>query len=122
MIDNVVHDVTNIGIDCTGGYSSIDIKWNGVAATRNGTVSGNTVYNEHCPYDHGFAAGIYVDGGQNIVLTDNVSHDNDEGLEVGAEQHDGKAMNITVSDNLLYHNTQAGLVFGATARGRGGGD
>ena len=42
ITDNVVHDATNIGIDCTGGYSSIDINWNGVAATRNGTVSGNT--------------------------------------------------------------------------------
>jgi hypothetical protein len=109
IIDNVVHDVTNIGIDCTGGYPWAD----GGAATRNGTVSGNTVYNEHCPYDGGFAAGIYVDGGQDIVVTDNISHDNDEGLEVGAEEHDGKAMNITVSDNLLYHNTEAGLVFGA---------
>jgi hypothetical protein len=78
-------------------------------------VSGNTVYNAHAAYGGGFAAGIYVDGGQNIVLTDNVSHDNDEGLEVGAELHNAKATGITVSDNLLYHNTQAGLVFGAFA-------
>ena len=117
--NNLVHDVSNIGIDCIGGDSSIDINWNGVAAARNGTVSGNTVYNEHCPYGGGFAAGIYVDGGQNIVLTDNVSHDNDEGLEVGAELHDAKAANITVSDNLLYHNSQVGLVFGAFSRARG---
>jgi hypothetical protein len=113
ITNNTIHDVSNIGIDCIGGDSSIDINWTGVSAARNGIVSGNTVYNELCPYGGGFAAGIYVDGGQNIVITCNISHDNDEGLEVGAELHDAKAAKITVSDNLIYHNTQVGLVFGA---------
>jgi hypothetical protein len=115
ITNNTVHDVSNIGIDCIGGDKSININWNGVGVTHNGTVSHNTVYNAHSTYGtpKGFAAGIYVDGGQNIVVTDNVTHDNDEGLEVGAELSDATASGITVSNNLIYHNTQAGLKFGA---------
>jgi hypothetical protein len=109
VTNNLVHDVTNIGIDCIGGDPSID---NGKGIARNGTVSGNTVYNAHSGYGGGYAAGIYVDGGQNIVLTDNITHDNDLGLEVGAENHGITASGITVSDNLIYHNVKAGLVFG----------
>ncbi len=109
VTDNLVHDVSNIGIDCIGGEHWID---NGKGITRNGTVSGNTVYNAHALYGGGFAAGIYVDGGQNIVLTTNISHNNDEGLEVGAETPGVTASGITVSDNLIYDNTQAGLLFG----------
>jgi hypothetical protein len=109
---NVVHDVSNIGIDCIGGDASIDIGWTGAGISRNGTVSGNTVFNAHSTYGGGFAGGIYVDGGKTIVLTDNVTHDNDIGLEVGAEHHGIVASGITVSDNLIYQNAKAGLAFG----------
>jgi len=109
VTNNLVRDVTNIGIDCIGGDTSINSK--GIPA-RNGTVSGNTVYNAHSSYGGGYAAGIYVDGGQNIVLTDNITHDNDIGLEVGAENRGVTASGITVSDNLIYHNAKAGLAFG----------
>jgi hypothetical protein len=114
--DNKVHDVSNIGIDCIGGDPG-----EGSWVTRNGTVSQNTVYNAHSRYDDnpnphayidGFAAGIYVDGGQNILVTNNVSYSNDEGLEVGAENANATASGITVSYNVIYDNTKVGLKFG----------
>lgn len=114
ITSNLVHDVSNIGIDCIGGDTQFDNTTPpaSVNFARHGTVSHNTVYNAHSTYGGGFAAGIYVDGGRNIVLTDNITHDNDEGLEVGAENADAIAESITVSDNLIYNNTQAGLKFG----------
>jgi hypothetical protein len=112
---NVVHDDNNIGIDMIGGEFGIFGLSNprpGLPVTRNGVCSHNTVYNIHANYGGGFAAGIYVDGGQNITLADNVSFHNDMGLEVGAENAGYVASGITVENNLLYVNTQAGLVFG----------
>jgi hypothetical protein len=60
-----------------------------------------------------------VDGGQNIANTDNISYQNDMGLEVGAENHGYVASGIVVADNVLYNNTQGGIVFGGYAAGRG---
>ncbi len=112
IANNLVHDVSNIGIDCIGGDTSINIGWSGVGIARNGTVSGNTVYNAHSSYGGGYAGGIYVDGGRAIVLTDNITHNNDIGLEVGAENAGITATGITVSNNLIYLNDKAGLAFG----------
>jgi hypothetical protein len=109
VTNNLVHDVSNIGIDCIGGDPTID---NGHGIARNGTVSGNTVYNAHSGYGGGYAGGIYVDGGRDIVLTDNITHNNDIGLEVGAENAGITATGITVSNNLIYLNDKAGLAFG----------
>lgn len=103
-------------IDCIGGDTSINPDAKKGLVARNGTVSGNTVYNAHSSYDKvdgfGDAAGIYVDGGLNIVVTDNISHNNDFGLEVGAENAGVTVSGITVSDNLIYGNSKVGIGFG----------
>jgi hypothetical protein len=115
ITNNLVHDNNNIGIDMIGGeYSIFGLHHpkTGLPVTRDGVCSNNTVYNIHANYGGGYAGGIYVDGGQNITLADNVSYQNDLGLEVGAENHGYTASGITVEDNLLYNNTQSGLVFG----------
>jgi hypothetical protein len=111
---NVIHDVNNIGIDMIGGEADIFglSPQPGLPVTRNGLCSHNVVYNVHANYGGGFAGGIYVDGGQNITLADNVSYQNDLGLEVGAENPGYVASGIVVENNLLYFNTQGGLVFG----------
>jgi hypothetical protein len=112
---NVVHDDNNIGIDMIGGECGIfglSGPRVGLPVTRNGVCAHNTVYHIHANYGGGFAAGIYVDGGQNISLVDNVSYQNDLGLEVGAENAGYVASHVVVEDNLLFLNTQAGLVFG----------
>jgi hypothetical protein len=112
---NIIHDCNNIGIDMIGGEASIfglAAPQTGLPVTRNGVCEGNTVYNIHARYGGGFAAGIYVDGGQNITLANNVSYRNDLGIEVGAENAGYIASSIVVEDNLVYKNAKAGLVFG----------
>jgi hypothetical protein len=115
---NVIHNVNNIGIDCIGGDTSVG-PHGASNATRNGTVHNNIVSYVHSSYD-GAAAGIYVDGGQNIDLADNIVFRCDEGIEVGAEIKPTIASGIVVRDNLLYYNTTVGLVFGGyNANGTG---
>lgn len=106
--NNLIHDVNNIGIDVIGGETDIHPR----QVARNGVVRGNTVYNAHSSYGDGYAAGIYVDGGRNIVVENNVSYSNDLGIEVGAENKGFDAVNVTVRNNLIYDNDKAGLVFG----------
>jgi hypothetical protein len=118
ITNNLIHDDNNIGIDMIGGEADVfglPAGTQGLPVARNGLCSHNTVYNIRANYGGGFAGGIYVDGGTNIAVTDNVSYQNDMGLEVGAENHGYVASGITVSDNLLYNNHQGGLVFGGYA-------
>jgi hypothetical protein len=115
ITNNVIHDDNNIGIDMIGGEADVfglPQGTQGLPVARNGVCSHNTVHNTHANYGGGYAGGIYVDGGQNITISDNVSYQNDMGLEVGAENHGYVASGITVEDNLLYNNRQGGLVFG----------
>jgi hypothetical protein len=115
ITNNVIHDDNNIGIDMIGGEADVFGLPHGtqnLPVARDGLCSHNTVYNIHANYGGGFAAGIYVDGGQNITVSDNVSYKNNMGLEVGAENKGYIASGVIVEDNLLYLNTQAGLVFG----------
>jgi hypothetical protein len=108
ITNNVVHDVNNIGIDMAGGYADI----NPLYVPRNGEVSGNIVYNCRSNYGGGFANGIYVDGGKNITIERNITFQNDQGIEVGAEIPGIVASGVVVRDNLIYYNDKAGLVFG----------
>lgn len=112
---NTIHDCNNIGIDMIGGEAAVFNKPDGaqnLPVARNGMCSNNVVYNIHANYAGGYAAGIYIDGGQNITVSANRSYQNDMGLEVGAENHGYVASGNIVENNLLYRNTQAGLVFG----------
>lgn len=112
---NRVHDVNNIGIDCIGGERDI----NPTQVARNGVVSHNTVWHAHSNYGGGYAAGIYVDGGRDIVIEDNRSYSNDLGIEVGAENPGVVASGITVRNNLIFGNDKGGLVFGGYDATRG---
>jgi hypothetical protein len=115
ITNNLIHDDNNIGIDMIGGEGptfGLPTGTQGLPVARNGLCSHNTVYNIHANYGGGFAGGIYVDGGQNITISDNVSYQNDMGLEVGAENHGYVTSGVIVQDNLLYNNKQGGLVFG----------
>ncbi|WP_261510303.1 T9SS type A sorting domain-containing protein [Chryseobacterium paludis] len=103
----VVHDNTNIGIDILGhegtaSNASLD-------EARNGVVVNNTCYNNVSEY--ATSAGIYVDGAKNITVEKNKSYQNGWGIEVGAELN-GIVQQITVKNNLIYKNKQAGLSIG----------
>ena len=108
ITNNVVHDVNNIGICMIGGEPDV----NANAQTRDGLVQGNVVYKCNSNYGGGYAGGIYVDGGMNITIIDNVSYQNDLGLEVGCENAGVVASGIVVENNLIYDNGKSGLVFG----------
>jgi hypothetical protein len=82
------------------------------SAARNGICSGNTVYQARSSYGGGYAAGIYVDGGQDIVIEHNRVYECDLGIEIGAENPGFNSTGIIVRSNIVYHNDKTGIVFG----------
>lgn len=105
--DCIIHDNTNIGIDIIGHNESSDDPETDFP--RNGYITGNTVYGNSCQVAH--AAGIYVDGAQNITIEKNSCFENQVGIEVGCEE-DGVAQYIKVKNNLIYNNEYTGLAVG----------
>lgn len=105
-----VRDVNNIGIDFIGGETSINPNQSLVA--RNGICRGNLVERAHSSYGGGYAAGIYVDGGRNIVIEGNTVRECDMGIEIGAENAGLITREIVVRNNWIHHNDKVGLVFG----------
>ncbi len=105
--ENIVHDNTNIGIDITGNY--------GVCSNPNydqgryGVIRNNEVYN--CNASYSASAGIYIDGGRDVIVENNRSHHNGYGAEIGCEEN-GSTSNITLRNNVLYQNSNAGISLG----------
>ena len=118
VTSNYVHDVNNIGLDFIGGEAMCPDP--AQDAARNGVVRWNRVARSRSNYGGGFGAGIYVDGGRDIIIENNTVTESDLGLEVGAENPGIIATNIIVRNNLLYRNDKIGLVFGGfdVTRGR----
>ncbi len=108
--NNLVHDVNNIGIDMIGGENTAPSP--AVDVVRNGICSGNTVYNAHSLYGGGYAAGIYVDGGMNIIVERNTSSSNDVGIEIGCENQGRITSGIIVRNNLVFDNEKRGIGVG----------
>ncbi len=117
VTNNQVHDVNNIGIDLIGGER--DICPDRDKVVRDGVCEGNKAWRCRSSYGDGYAAGIYVDGGRNIVVENNTVTECDLGLEVGAENKAAVARGIVVRHNLLFHNDKAGLVFGGFEKSAG---
>lgn len=114
---NDVRDVNNIAIDAIGGEgicgdASVD-------AARNGTIAANTIARVRSRYEDGYAAGIYVDGGRDIVVERNCVSQSDLGIEIGAENPGTVTRNVTVKNNLLLRNDKAGLAIGGYDADRG---
>ncbi len=104
---NIVHDNTNIGIDVTGNYGVAPIA--AYDQGRYGTIRYNTVYNCNSPYSP--AAGIYVDGGRDIIVENNLSFHNGYGGEIGCEEN-GSTSNVIFRNNVFYENEFAGISLG----------
>lgn len=111
--NNVVRDVNNIGIDCIGGET--DIQPDSDLVCRNGVIRGNTVLRANAQYEGGYGAGIYVDGGRDVVIENNVVSGCDLGIEIGAENPGRVTAGIVVRNNVIHANEKAGLVFGGYA-------
>jgi hypothetical protein len=117
VTNNVVRDMNNIGIDFIGGEEWANKDRDKVV--RNGVCSGNRVIRCRSNYGDGYAAGIYVDGGRDIVIEKNVVTGCDLGIEVGAENRGTVTSGVIVRENLVYRNDKAGIVFGGYEKGAG---
>lgn len=120
--ENHVHHCNNIGIDLIGYEGTI-----GNAAldrARNGTVSDNLVHDidtiANPAYGGGrSAAGIYVDGGADIVIERNRVHRCNIGIEIASEHAGRAASRIRVRDNVLWLNHMGGIFTGGYDTNRG---
>ncbi len=120
--NNRIHDCDNIGIDIIGYEGKSSNKANDFA--RHGIIRRNLVYNIDTLNNSSYnfernAAGIYVDGGSDISIYDNIVHHSNIGIELASE-HAGHATElIRLEHNLLYHNHIAGLALGGYDKYRG---
>lgn len=125
ITNNVVHDTNNIGIDAIGfeGVSSSTA----TDLARDGTISGNTVYNitsyRNPAYGNSYGAdGIYCDGCTRVTIERNVVHNTDFGVEIASEHANKLSSYVTVRSNLIYANNLSGLTIGGYDSSRGGTD
>ncbi len=112
--NNSVHDITNIGIVMAGRYAWANTNIL-VNKARNGKVEGNSTYRCNSPV--ATSAGIYVDGGESIVLERNKSYENGVGFSIGCENANHTVTGIIMRDNMVYNNKQSGLFLGSTTAG-----
>ncbi|HTA82235.1 MAG TPA: choice-of-anchor Q domain-containing protein [Bacteroidia bacterium] len=103
----VVYNNTNIGICAEGNYGNSSNP--NTDHARNGIISQNICYNDFASY--ATSGGIYIDGGWNITIERNECYMNGYGVEVGCEVN-GTSDSITVKNNLLYNNQEAGMAIG----------
>lgn len=102
-----IYDNTNIGICLAGNYGVCNDPL--LDKARNGIVRNNTCHGNVSPLAS--SAGIYVDGGENIVIERNSSYQNGTGISVGCEKN-GVTQFITVKNNMIYDNLGRGLAVG----------
>ncbi len=107
LVNNSIHDNTNIGIDVAGNFGASANPL--LDHARNGVIYKNTTYNNVSPVAN--SSGIYCDGCQNTVIERNISHHNTLGITVGCEQN-GSTDNVSVINNLVYQNTYTGIQIG----------
>ena len=110
VIENYVHDNTNIGIDFYGNAGYCDIPE--LDQPRYCVAALNKVEASVCEYAD--AAGLYVDGARDILLTNNYIKSSQYGIEIGAEElSEGfPVKNIIVKNNVMYKNMTCGLRVG----------
>jgi hypothetical protein len=111
VLGNRVENNTNIGIDFYGNNADGYCPYEELNQPRYCTAIGNEVSN--CICDYAECAGIYVDGARDIVVKQNISHDNQSGIEVGSEERNENypVKNVYVLDNYVYNNKK-GIVVG----------
>jgi Right handed beta helix region len=125
VTNNKIHDNNNIGIDAIGFEGTSPNSATDQA--RNGTISGNQVYNitsyGNPAYGNQYAAdGIYCDGCTNVIIDSNLIYKADLNIEVASE-HSGKTSSyVTVRNNLVYQGNSCGISIGGYASNVGGSD
>jgi len=122
IVNNEVYNNNNIGIDIAGHYNACSHPCKDQA--RNGVVAFNHVYNidtgNNSSYDTKCAAGIYVDGGQNILIEFNQVHHSNFGVSISSENKGKYASEVILRNNIIHHNEGAGIVLGGSSASKGG--
>jgi len=108
IVNNSVHDLTNIGIDIIGHEGTCSDA--NLDQARNGICKENTTYKCSSPY--AASAGIYVDGAKDIVIERNTSYRNIWGIEIGCENTGKTSSGIKVRNNVIYRNARSGVSIG----------
>ncbi len=122
IVNNLVHDNNNIGIDAIG-YEGVSSGTYDQA--RNGEIRGNTVYSitsyGNPAYGNQYAAdGIYIDGGTQITIEQNLIHNVDLGIELASEHKNKYTSYVTARNNVIYADNSNGISIGGYASGVGG--
>jgi len=123
--NNLIHDDDNIGIDAIG-FEKVSPNPKTDQA-REGEIRGNTVYNitsyGNPDYGKQYAAdGIYVDGGTQIVIEQNLIHHVDLGIEMASEHHNHVTSYVIARNNVIYLDNSNGISIGGYANRVGGTD
>ncbi|MBF4694196.1 right-handed parallel beta-helix repeat-containing protein [Fusibacter ferrireducens] len=115
---NTINHVTNIGIDIAGHYG--EYKGNpDTNQARNGLIDSNLLIDCKSDYGSGAASGIYVDGGRDLVVSNNVVTDSDYGITLGCETPGKTVSGVTVTSNVVYKNQKSGIAIGGYKEGLG---
>ena len=130
ITDNTVQDNNNIGIDAIGFEPTISgaARYTQVNRARHGLIArnrvsriiseGNPAYDEDGSWCN-CADGIYIDGGADIVVTDNRVDASDIGIEVASEWAEGRTDHIVVRNNTVTRSRYVGLALGGYDQDRG---
>lgn len=116
---NLVHHITNIGIDVLGLSTYPNLLMNN--QPQNGSIRNNTVYNCICNYTDNGA--IYLDGAINTLICNNKVYNNKYGITLGCENQinkaDASATGMHIRNNLIYNNSLAGILCGSNGVNNG---
>jgi hypothetical protein len=125
--NNLVHDNDNIGIAALG-FETMSGRNGGSfqSQARDGTISGNTVYNISSQGNPAYPAGdfsadgIYVEGGTRIVIERNLVNKADLGIELACETKGKFTSDVIARNNLVMYSNVTGISLGGASSGNGG--
>jgi parallel beta-helix repeat protein len=112
--NNFIYANSNIGIDIAGSKSFASNPPLSVNYARNGQITHNTVF--RCMSPIAISAGIYLDGAYNCIVDANTVYDNAVGISLGQESPVSvgakSCSHNKITNNLIYRNAVAGVVWG----------
>lgn len=122
IIGNKIHDNDNIGIDIIG-YEKVGN--GGTDRARSGLIANNLIYNIDSGKNPRYrgdrsAAGIYVDGGTDIIVDSNIVKNCNYGIELASEHRGRMTSRIQVRRNLVEDSHLAGVSLGGGRPSNGG--
>ncbi len=121
ILQNKIYNTDNIAIDIIGGEG---VGRAGIDRARNGLIARNEITNvdsrRNPTYRSACAAGIYVDGGSDVIIEENVVKNANYGIELASERRGWRTERIQVRRNRLESNNLAGISLGGGSSSNGG--